>query len=336
MLEHSFTLVKRHQKDQHRLEAENELKLQNQLNQFWQKIDGLERHAQQSDIGMAALRQRLLAVEQEKALTDARLQQLEAENTSLMKLLGRLGEDEWASESSSTSPETATPSAAATPNVITRRHDTTHFDNLSAELDPVILHPMLPKLLFVLNPVVNVLSDGSEFPLSMLSSFRSILAEMLDDEDVDTGQIARLNNVAGNAFTTKEKCLYRYLQKSILSGGAKTVWTKEHRCLYACRTCVNKQRLCITIVKGQLLVLPLHPLFRTFRGDDRLSDEPLRPLLGNIRGDYRLSDEQMSSTGKATPDAIPTELQYWVVARAWLARSAPYNADIWSKPVGQH
>lgn len=159
---------------------------------------------------------------------------------------------------------------------------------------------------------------------------------MVGDEDVDSGRIARVNSVASNPFTTREKCLYRHLQKSTLSAGAKTVWTKEHRYLYACRTCTNKQRLCVTIAKGQLLVLPIHPLFRTFRGSDRLSDEPLHPLLRPPRVDDRRSNEQMSGTDKPNPDALPTELQYWVVARPWLTRFAPYNADIWSVPSGQH
>jgi hypothetical protein len=303
MLEPSLALIKRHQTDQHRLKAENELKLQHQLSQLWQKIGGLERHAQQSDLDKAALRQRLLKVE--------------AENTALKDRLKRLEKSMWATERSSKSPQTVIPSGVATPNVITRGQETAHVDDLSGALDPVILHPTLPKLLFVLNPVENVLSDGSEFPLSMLSSLRSMLAEMLDDEDVDTGRIARLNNVAGNAFTTKEKCLYRYLQKSFL-GEAKTVWTKEHRHLYACRTRVNMRRLCITIDKGQLLVLPLHPLLRTLRGDDRFSGK------------------QMSNTDKADPYVLPTELHYWIATRAWLTWHAPYNADIWSVPIGHH
>ena len=336
MLEPSFALVKRRQTDQHRIEAENELKLQSQLNQFWQKIGRLERHAQQADIERTALRQRLQKVEQGKASTDDRLQEIEAENTELKARLKELKEAEWATERSSASPGTATPTVRATPNLITSGQDTAPVNAISGELDPVTLHPMLPKLLFVLEPVRNKLSDGSEFPLSMISSFRSILAEMVGDEDVDTRRIARLNSVAGNAFTTKDKCLYRHLQKSSLSGGAKTVWTKEHRYLYACRTCVNKQRLCITITKGQLLVLPLHPLFRKFSGSDRLSDEPLHPLLRPPRIENRRSDEQIPDTNKPNQDALPTELQYWVVARPWLTRFAPYNAEIWSVPVGQH
>ena len=59
MLEPSFALVKRYERDQHRVEAENELKLQNQLNQFWRRINRLEKHVQKSEADRLALNQSL-------------------------------------------------------------------------------------------------------------------------------------------------------------------------------------------------------------------------------------------------------------------------------------
>lgn len=304
MLEPSFALVKRHQTDQHRIEAENELKLQNQLNQFWQKIGSLERHAKQSDAERATLSQRLQKVEAESTALKGRLKELEGAG--------------WATERSSVSPETAASLTGATPNVIARGQDNALVDALNSELEPTTLHSMLPKLLFVLNPVGNVLSDGSEFPLSMISSLRSILAETLDDEYVEARQIRRLNIVARNPFTTQQKCLYRHLQTLTSGVGGKSVWTKQHQHLYACRTCVNKRRLCITIARGQLLMLPLHPLFRIVSRDDKV-----------------LSGDTSSSCNSGT-EVLPTELQYWVVARDMLTKYAPYNADIWSVPSGHY
>ena len=183
-------------------------------------------------------------------------------------------------------------------------------------LDPITLHPRLLQLLFVLDPVRNTLSDGSDFPLSIISSLRSVLAEMIADESVDKRRIGCLNSAAGNNFTTKEKRLSQHL-RNLAGGGAKSVWTKEHRHSYTFRACVNKQRLCITIDQGQMIMVPLHPLFRIARSGGEITDG------------------EMSSSGNSGTEVIPTELQHWVAAKGVLTKNAPYNADIWSVPAGQ-
>jgi hypothetical protein len=73
MLEPSYALIKRHQTNQHGLVAESELKLQNELNQFRQRIGRLEQRAQHCEVPGAALHQRLQTVEQEKAVLEGRV-----------------------------------------------------------------------------------------------------------------------------------------------------------------------------------------------------------------------------------------------------------------------
>jgi len=106
------------------------------------------------------------------------------------------------------------------------------------------------------------LSDGSEYPLSMISSLRSLLKDSLADSGIGSDKLAKLQSVRAKGLSTEAKCLHRYLQKSRNSQN-KSVWVKDHEHSYACRACVNKQRLCISITQGQMLVLPLRPLFRT-------------------------------------------------------------------------
>ena len=295
MLQPSYALIKRHQTDQHRLAAE--IKLQNELDQFRQRIGRLEQHAQHSEVQRAALHQRLQTVEQERVVLHGRIQQLVNENTMLRRRIVALERDS-ADDVVSTSPETATPSATA----VARDPETALTEALSGELDPTILHPMLPKLLFVVDPVRNTFSDGAEFPLSMLSSLRSILAKMVADDSASANQLAQLRNASDTALSIKRRCLYRYLKKS--DDRRRCVWTKEDERFHACRTCVNKQRLCMRITEGHILVLPLHPLFRT---------------IGRHDGS----------------DTLPTELEYWIAARGMSTAKVPYNADIWAVPAGQ-
>jgi hypothetical protein len=219
------------------------------------------------------------------------------QNTVLQGRVATLERDS-ATDLVSTSPETATPPATA----VARDLETTLTGALSGELDPITLHPMLPKLSFVIDPVREKLSDGFEFPLSMLSSLRSILAKMVAGDSVSANKLAQLRNASSIALSVKRRCLFRYLKKS--DDRRRCVWTKEHERFYACRTCVNKQRLCMRTTEGQILVLPLHPLFRT---------------IGRHDGS----------------DTLPTELEYWIAARGISTAKAPYNADIWAVPAGQ-
>jgi hypothetical protein len=202
------------------------------------------------------------------------------QNTVLQGRVATLERDS-ATDLVSTSPETATPPATA----VARDLETTLTGALSGELDPITLHPMLPKLSFVIDPVREKLSDGFEFPLSMLSSLRSILAKMVAGDSVSANKLAQLRNASSIALSVKRRCLFRYLKKS--DDRRRCVWTKEHERFYACRTCVNKQRLCMRTTEGQILVLPLHPLFRT---------------IGRHDGS----------------DTLPTELEYWIAARGTL------------------
>jgi hypothetical protein len=243
-------------KDQPRVEAENELKLQNHLNQFWQRIGRLEQHTQKSDAERAALDQRLQKAEQDKGILEDRVQKLENDkactdrysheletNNALLK--GRLKELRedcstcTVSEQNITSPKTVNHSIRSTPNTVARDQDFElglAFSILG--LDPVKLHLMLPRVLFMLDVEKKKVSDGSEFPLSMISSLRSILKDTLADSGIDTKKLANLQEITAKGFSTKAICLQRYLQRSSIST-KKSVWTKEYEHSYACRACVN-------------------------------------------------------------------------------------------------
>ena len=332
MLEPSFALVTRYERDQHRVEAENELKLQNQLNQFWRKINRLEQHVQKSEADRLALNQSLQQVEQDKAilgsrvlkleankaLTDRFLQELEADRLMLQDRVEALEKDGSATEQSRTSLETATPSVRSTPNIVTRDQETECEYALAVTgLDPIKLHSKLPGVLFIVDPQRKKISDGSEFPLLLIKEFREYLAEMMSDGSIDAERLAQLQDMSDTAFTVKDRCLYRHLQQSGFSR-KKTVWTKHHKHSYACRTCVNKQRLCISLAQGQMLVLPLHPLLRTFgRSHENLNRE-------------------VSAVNKPSTEPHPNELQYWVAPNGSLTQRTPYDVDIWSVPSGQH
>ena len=325
MLEPSFALVRRHEQDQHRAEAENELKLQKQLEQFWLRIARLETHAQESDPAKAALECLLQDFRQDKVALQDRVQkleddvahlrrhseQIELDKAALAHRVEELENDHRQTECNSTSPETETSSVRSTPNVTAGGQEVDHHPTVG--LDPVKLHPTLPRVLFVVDPEKSKLADDSEFPLNLISTLRLLLIAAMGNGNIDTTRLRSLRSVSDNAFTRKDKCLYRYLESSS-SHQTKSVWTRDHRHFYACRTCVNKRRLCMSISQGQALVLPLHPLFRIANGHD-----------GALNGEG-------SDMGKSGSEVNSTELQYWVAARGMLTKHAPYNADVWSVP----
>jgi len=297
MLEPSFALVKRHEQDQQRVAAENELRLQQQLEQMWLRIGRLEHYAQKSEADKAALEQLLRGVVQEKLTLMDRVQKLEDNEAHLRRRFTQIESvlDHQAAAGSTTSPETETVSVRSTPDVPERGQEVEGTSALdTAEFDSVKLHPMLPSVLFIVDPENNKTSDGLDFPLKLISSLRSILKDTLSAETIDATKLAKVRNMTGSI---KGRCLYRYLKTP--DDRKRCVWTKEHEQQYACRTCVNMQRLCMRITAGQILVLPLHPLLKTFV-------------------------------------TLPTELEYWAAARSMSTMKAPSNVDIWSVPAGQH
>lgn len=315
MLEPSFALVRRLEQDQPRLAAERELKLQQQLELLWQRIGRLERQAQKSEADKALLERLLREVVNQKLILVDRVQQLEVNQAAFHRRLDQtegehavLGSHSEAFEKgrqstggSSTSPETAIISAN-TPGIPERDQEVknTSVSFTTPALDATKLHPMLPSVLFIIDPESKAIADGSDFPLSMLSSVRSILTKTVADGSVSADKLAQLRNASSTSFSIKSRCLYRYLNRD---DRRSCVWTREHAQCYACRTCVNKQRLCMSLKEGQTYVLPLHPLLR-------------------IRSD-----------GSETRS---TELEYWVAAKGMSTAKPPYNVDIWSVPAGQH
>lgn len=320
MLEPSYALIRRHEQDQHRVAAENELKLQKQLKRFRLRIERLERHAQKSEPNKATLERVLRDVVQEKSTLMGRVKQLEDDVAHLRRRLDQVESDKAAPESRldglendrwptgldstmGTSPETATPSVRSASNIPAEDYElastTTGLNHESASiasaLDPVNLHPLLPSMMFMVDPETNKTSGGSEFPLKLISSLGSNLKDLMADEMIDTTKLAKLQKMTGSI---KGRCLHRYLQKSRTCHN-KSIWTKEHEQFYACRTCVNKQRVCMSLTDGQVLVLPLHPVLKALsRGDG------IAPL--------------------------PSELQYWISAKR-----APHYIDIWDIPTGK-
>ena len=329
MLQPSFALVKRHEQDQNRVDDEKERRLQHQFEQVWLRIGRLETRAQKSDADKATLERLLREVVQAKLTLEGRVKRLEENAAYVQRRLDKSESDKAVLEyrlealekhqdhrrtaHSSTSPETAITSARSTPNATTNQEAEHVYAFNTAGLDPVKLHSSLPSVLFVIDPETSVLSDDSDFSLSLLSSLRSTLAESMAEERIAAKRLETL--LINNPFTTKEKCLFRYLEKSAESG-RKTVWTREHEHFYACKACVNKQRLCMTVSQGQLLVLPLHPLFRA------ASNEP-SPL------DWKWSEDTNSNKR-----VRPGELQYWIAAKGSVTRHLPHGHDVWSGSFG--
>lgn len=155
--------------------------------------------------------------------------------------------------------------------------------------------------------------------LAIISTFRTILAEMLTDH-VDGMRLRTIRQATSTASTmvaTDNRCLYMYLRYG--NCGNKSTWTREHRRLYACKTCVNKQRLCMIDSQDQIIVLPLHPLLRAGNSDPEVADEML---------DHSLPD-------MVDADVRPTELGYWVASQSNSTIRSPYNrADIWAVSTG--
>jgi hypothetical protein len=275
MLEPSFALVQRLEQDQQRLAAERELKLQQQLEQLWQRIGILERHAQKSEADKTTLERLLREVVNENLTLLGRIQKLEVNEAYLRRHFNQTESDKAmlerrlqaletghrpAEESSTTSPETEITSVRSTPNseILDTNQEVARASAIftTADLNTISLHPMLPSVLFMVDPESSKTSDGSDFPLKLLSSLRSIVKDIMADEMIDETKLARVQQMPGSI---KGRCLHRYLQKSHASQN-KCVWTKKHEQSYACRTCVNKQRVCMSLKDGQTLVLPLHPV----------------------------------------------------------------------------
>jgi hypothetical protein len=206
----------------------------------------------------------------DKTITDRRLQGLETDNTVLKVRVALLEKNDSATEHNDTTTETASLSVRSTPQVITgQREIQPGYTCGMSGLYPVKLHPMLPGVLFMVDAEKGRLSDGSEFHLSVVSTVRTSLAELMADESIDTTRLAQVHNVSAALLTAKGKCLQRYLQKSRI-GQNKSVWIKDYEHSYACRACVNKHSLCMSIAHGHILVLPLHPLFRTPSNDQQI------------------------------------------------------------------
>lgn len=117
MLEPSFALTRRLQQDQHRVEAENELKLQSQPEQFWQRIGRLEHHVRRSEGDKAMTRLHLQSLAQEKRILQGRVQKLEDDKTDLENRVKELEKDDSATERGTQGPETALPSVRTTPTL---------------------------------------------------------------------------------------------------------------------------------------------------------------------------------------------------------------------------
>lgn len=83
------------------------------------------------------------------------------------------------------------------------------------------------------------------------------------------GRLWSVGNISRQPLTIKSY-ISAYLKDS-----TSTVWTKEHPRFYACRSCVNTQRLCRIAVGSLIFVLPLHPALRdlTLMQGDEGSDK---------------------------------------------------------------
>lgn len=98
MLEPSFALAKRYAQDQHRSDTENELKLQNQLPQFWQRIKALESGAQRVEADKVMLESRVQSLEDDKVSREKRAREDEQEKKSLEVRLQETENDKAALE----------------------------------------------------------------------------------------------------------------------------------------------------------------------------------------------------------------------------------------------
>jgi hypothetical protein len=92
-LEPSFALLRRMKDDEHRTDTEGELKLQNQLDQFWQRIINLENRVQRSEADKASLEMRVQDLEFDKASLSERLFSLEGESVSRDHLTEELAQN---------------------------------------------------------------------------------------------------------------------------------------------------------------------------------------------------------------------------------------------------
>lgn len=92
----------------------------------------------------------------------------------------------------------------------------------------------------------------------------------MTDKTIDKDRLEHLRFVASNPGlyipTTEGRCLFKWLQKQ-----TKSVWTKEKPGSYACKSCVNTHRLCMSIAQRQVYVLPLHPHLRVPSGGEQAS-----------------------------------------------------------------
>jgi hypothetical protein len=187
-----------------------------------------------------------------------------------------------------------------------------------AELVPVPLklHRLMLGVLFLVEPEGMELFDSSQFSHDVLSSFRSTLTTMLD-EHVDKTRLEELRRAhrTGSGMMPKgDRCLYTQLRHA--QSANDNVWTREHPHMYACKTCVNTQRLCMSVVQDEILALPLHPLLRTGASNQGAADDDL------VDGSVDQDDDF---------DVRPTDLGYWIPTKNNSTRAVPYNRlDIWT------
>lgn len=179
-------------------------------------------------------------------------------------------------------------------------------------LKPVELHACLPRVLFLIDPENNSISDGSDFTAGLTSRFKKIFSIIIDEDDEYVqSRLVRLNESPNRtSISSLRRCLFGWLNNLMGS-----VWTKEYPRLYACRSCVNMQRLCMIVVQGRIVILPLHPLLRVRAIGDQGSGDK-----GHLGNTYRVDATSVPSI----------DLGYWFAGRPRLTTHPPYDAQIWA------
>jgi hypothetical protein len=167
---------------------------------------------------------------------------------------------------------------------------------------PIKLYVLMPGVLFLLEPTGNRVSDGSDFPPTLPSTFRVVFTAMLVKHRNKTHleALRRASSRASFALSMEERCLYTFLRKGKSGGSSPTLWTRYHAGRYACKTCINMQRLCMIIRYNKIFVLPMHSLLGQ----------------GNTNGGT--ADEEMPQDENADvvdADVSPTKPGYWVLPK---------------------
>lgn len=179
-------------------------------------------------------------------------------------------------------------------------------------LKPVELHHRLPRVQFLVDPENNSISDGSDFPAGLISRLKKILSINFDEDDEYVqSRLSRLNESPNRtSIASLRRCLFGWVNNLMGS-----VWTKDFPRLYACRSCVNMQRLCMIVVQERIILLPLHPLLR------------VKAVVDQGQGDRG----HLGSTPRVEATSVPsTDLGYWFAGRTRLTTHPPYDAQIWA------